>query len=640
MIVLIKMSSSNQVPRVNENYKPVENYDTRRGSNFNGTNYNNEMNIPMNAVYINNLDNKNNINNINKINSLRSVYGGGGPPMYKRMIKDNSNYSGSTKKTLWVGELDKIKNEMIDENYIMYSMFYEFTQDIIKIKLCKEKHPPNSSYAFIEFTNSDIARHCFNNLNGKWIPGSAQRFKLNWAKFNLTENNIIQKQFKDNNNMNPNMIPLELDHRGTYYLYVGNLHSNTTKEDIESLFCNMYKSVCHIRMMKNGNKNIHGNFKHQGINKIYCFVHFMNYDECARAINEMNGFFFKGLKLKVSKPNGIKTNMNNGIPHTINGVVQQGSKNPIPYDDYNNTTKKQNYKKKLNGTNIYNSGSSTHEDNNTFVNKRNAVQGNHNIIHSGIINGIGHKKNPKEYYVYSPNETNANVSQLNHHPHNNNNSLNEPMNNIYKNNFYEYDPIPPNVPPIPPLNNSVMYNSTNYPNHFSCFPPDINTMRIYEGGEIYPNGNYNVPVPFSNKADGNMIRFPIATDHTYLNPMYAFANNTMDYNIGNVQEMRNIHMNMNMNMQNFTPIQPYPEHLPMNHMNINHMNPVNGTNPNFNNTVCNMMNIPYSNNTEDINKMNNEDTKILNGNDQQNESCDSKEKKEGTDKHIDVNITA
>lgn len=274
-----------------------------------------------------------------------------------------NNDKRNPNKTLWIGELDKIKDEVIDENYILYCMFYEYIHDIIKIKLCKEKNSSRSSYAFIEFTNYEIAKQCYNALNGKWIPGKIHKFKLNWAKYNVTNssgnNSNNSNNNNDNNNNNSNntnttltttnnnthinnnnsgsnnnisdvsgccnadepITNIEIDEKGTYSLYVGNLNPRTTKEDIENLFTSLYHSVCFVKLIKNTNKNP---------NKMYCFIHFFNHGECVRALKEMNGYILKGNKIKVSKSNGIKpvnniTSRNVGNLKTNNESGRKGS---------------------------------------------------------------------------------------------------------------------------------------------------------------------------------------------------------------------------------------------------------------------------------------------------------------------------
>ncbi|CRH00843.1 RNA-binding protein, putative [Plasmodium relictum] len=331
-------------------------------------------------------------------------------------------------KTLWVGDLDKIKDETVDENYILYCMFYEFREDIMKIKLCKEKNSQKNSYAFIEFSNSEIAKYCFDNLNGKWIPGKIHKFKLNWAKYNMT----------DNINQNGKNLSIELDDKGTYSIYVGSLPPNTTKEEIENLFRNFYKSICFVKMIKNCNKNQ---------NKIYCFIHFLNYQECIRALTEMDGYIFKGYKIKVNTSNGIKTNN----PENNNSCTNK------KYDLVNN----------LNSMNV--SDFSINENN--------------------IINSITdeQKKNNKNYYFYY-------------------NNINNELNNIYKNNYYDYDHLNSNVNTFPGYNsnNNIIYDSNSYTNHINQinnYNTNINHICNYNS-DINHINNYNINCV--NEAENHM----------------------------------------------------------------------------------------------------------------------------------------
>ncbi|CRG93871.1 RNA-binding protein, putative [Plasmodium gallinaceum] len=367
--------------------------------------------------------------------------------------KKDINNSYNT-KTLWVGDLDKIKDEIVDENYILYCMFYEFTDDIIKIKLCKEKNSQKNSYAFIEFSNFEIARYCFDNLNGKWIPGKIHKFKLNWAKYNMT----------DNINQSEKNLDVELDDKGTYSIYVGSLPPCTTKEEIENLFRNFYNSICFVKMIKNCNKNQ---------NKIYCFVHFFDYEECIRALTEMDGYILKGYKIKVSKSNGIKIN---------------NSEN-------NNYCANQNY----------------NLDNN---NLNNGHIRDFNVHKNKLMNNVTdeQKKNKKNYYFYY------------------NNSNNE-LSNAYKINYYDYDHLNSSINSYHGYNNSnILYDSNNYNNHInqiSNYNVNMNQSNNYISDTNQLN---NYIINYSNKTD-NLINYNMNNLNHMSNFNYAYSENNGKINL-------------------------------------------------------------------------------------------------------------
>ncbi|KJP85827.1 hypothetical protein AK88_04534 [Plasmodium fragile] len=427
------------------------------------------------------------------------------------LVKENKDVSSSnTTKTLWVGELDKVKDEVVDENYLLHCMFYEFAEDIIKVKLCKEKNSQKYSYAFIEFTNYDIAKYCFDNLNGKWIPGRIHRFKLNWAKYNVSDNvNTTEKN-----------LDVELDDKGTYSIYVGGIPKGTTKEEIETLFCRFYSSICFVKMIKNTQKNQ---------NKMYCFIHFFNHDECVRALTEMNGCEFKGCRIKVSTSNGIKMSrggvegnnyyyknnnyqmhmdslkgMNMGSynvdPYGGNyvqggytqGNYQQGSYNQAGYPpgNYNQV----NYNAHSCNGNVGNVGnnngwtsSNPHNcgtDSSKGANNQGDEEENKNVATAGVATPAGVSTggdSNKNYYMYYDN-------------------VNSELNNPYKVNYYDH--LSSNVTSYPAYSTtanhgttSLSYNSNSYGSEMNYYPGQMTQMA--------PMNNYGSDVNHTNNLPGS-----------------------------------------------------------------------------------------------------------------------------------------
>ncbi|EUD68607.1 hypothetical protein C922_01006 [Plasmodium inui San Antonio 1] len=423
------------------------------------------------------------------------------------MVKDNKQGSRSnTTKTLWVGDLDKIKDEVVDQNYILHCMFYEFAEDIIKVKLCKEKNSQKYSYAFIEFTNFDIAKYCFDNLNGKWIPGRIHKFKLNWAKYNVSENVKTNEKSLD----------VELDDKGTYSIYVGGLPKGTTKEEIETLFSRFYSSICFVKVIKNTQKN-------QNQNKIYCFIHFFNHDECIRALTEMNGHDFKGCKIKVRKSNGVKigkggeegntyyhknnnyqVHMNNvkgmnmgsynvgsyGGNYAQGGYTQgnypqgsysqggytQGNYNEANYNAHSgNGSGGNNNSNNRNSKNHPSCGSNTSKVANNQANE----EENKNVAAAGVgapVGGATGGDANKNYYMYYQN-------------------LNSELNNPYKVNYYNH--LSSNVTSYPTydtsanhVTNNLSYNSNSYGSEMNYYTGQMTQMtQLTQMAQMSSYGN-------------------------------------------------------------------------------------------------------------------------------------------------------
>ncbi|SBT37628.1 RNA binding function, putative [Plasmodium ovale wallikeri] len=435
--------------------------------------------------------------------------------------KDESN-QGNT-KTLWVGDLDKIKDEVVDENYILYCMFYEFAEDIIKVKLCKEKNSQKNSYAFIEFTNLEIAKYCFDQLNGKWIPGKIHKFKLNWAKYNLSDNTTSSDKNVD----------VELDDKGTYSLYVGSLPKNTTKEEIEILFSTLYSSICFVKMIKNTQKNQ---------NKIYCFIHFFNYDECIRALTEMDGYLFKGHKIKVSKSNGIKINNTETSNHyaarknydsqtsNLKGV-NMNSYAPTSYNasgynasaynanDYNSRSyNASGYTASAYNAGGYNAGGYTASG----YNASGYTPSSYNVNNSNIVNNTIVKNNMTDEEENNNNDPNKNLYFYY-------NNVNNEITNPYDLSFY--DPINSNVNSFPAYgtnanspNSNLSYNTNNYTNHMS--------QLNYYTSPIAQINNYNAEVnpPSSYTGDINLMNNNYADNRGHVHTYTGEHGNVSTYN--------------------------------------------------------------------------------------------------------------
>ncbi|KAI4837207.1 polyadenylate-binding protein 3 [Plasmodium brasilianum] len=460
---------------------------------------------------------------------------------------ENKGMNGSyNTKTLWVGDLDKIKDEVVDENYIVYCMFYEFSEDIIKIKLCKEKNSQKNSYAFIEFSNFEIAKYCFDNLNGKWIPGKIHKFKLNWAKYNIT----------DNINSNEKNIDVELDDKGTYSIYVGSLPKSTTKEEIESLFSNFYNSICFVKMIKNTQKNH---------NKIYCFIHFFNYEECIRALAEMDGYVFKGYKIKVSKSHGIKGNNNSEVNNydyiSKNYEVQFNNLKSMNMNNYN----KDNYNRDNYITNNYNAdnyNADNYNADNYNADNYNADNYNADNYNADNYNADNYNANNynKEGYIPSIYHVNNNkmMNNLTDKEENNNcdpnkncyfyySNVNNKLNNPYDINYYDH--INSNITSYPGYttntNSTHSYNANNYSNpinHLNYYTSQMIQINNYTGTDVNPVNTYTGDISLMNNYTGDTAHM-----NNYTNEM-NYVNN---YNICSSNNVKQLPINYKMNSGNY-----------------------------------------------------------------------------------------
>mmetsp|Transcript_33505 Transcript_33505/g.58689 ORF Transcript_33505/g.58689 Transcript_33505/m.58689 type:complete len:374 (+) Transcript_33505:2384-3505(+) len=83
----------------------------------------------------------------------------------------------ATSRTLWFGEVES----WMDEGYI--ASLFSGTDNAIKVKIIRDQSTGLPlGYAFIDFSNHEIADRVLHAFNGLPIPNTNKRFKLNWAQ--------------------------------------------------------------------------------------------------------------------------------------------------------------------------------------------------------------------------------------------------------------------------------------------------------------------------------------------------------------------------------------------------------------------------------------------------------------------------
>lgn len=171
----------------------------------------------------------------------------------------------SIENTLWMSDIEPWMNEEI----IMKS-FKEYGFHPTSIKMIKDRKLNKiRNYCFINFDNIFEANRALIQLNGKNLPHSNIKFKLNWANLNSREN--------------PNV-------------YVGNLSPEVDDIELYTLFKERYPSVHHASIITD-----------KGISKGFGFVHFKEKRDYEKCLKEMDGFIFhnKCIKVKERKKKNI-----------------------------------------------------------------------------------------------------------------------------------------------------------------------------------------------------------------------------------------------------------------------------------------------------------------------------------------------
>jgi RNA recognition motif-containing protein len=171
------------------------------------------------------------------------------------------------------------------------------------------------NYCFINFDNIIEANRTLIQLNGKNLPNSNIKFKLNWANLNSREN--------------PNV-------------YVGNLSPEIDDIELYTLFKERYPSVHHASIITD-----------KGISKGFGFVHFLEKKDYEKCLKEMDGFIFHNKAIKVKERK--KKNINVEEINTKNNHKNSNCKiNDLNINLINNNTKVDNNNQNFNINNICN----------------------------------------------------------------------------------------------------------------------------------------------------------------------------------------------------------------------------------------------------------------------------------------------
>ena len=167
----------------------------------------------------------------------------------------------STDNNLWMGDIQS----WMDEAFIL-KCFNIYNINPTSVKLIHDKNTNElKNYCFISFENIEEANKCLIMLNGKSIPGTQIKFKLNWANYFSTFNKSV---------------------------YVGNLSPDVDDISLFKLFKEKYPSVHHASVITD-----------KGKSKGFGFILFTGEKDYEKCLNEMNGITFHGNIIKV---NGLK----------------------------------------------------------------------------------------------------------------------------------------------------------------------------------------------------------------------------------------------------------------------------------------------------------------------------------------------
>ena len=363
----------------------------------------------------------------------------------------------STDNNIWMVDIEPWMNEpFILKAFNHYNIFPT------NVKLIYDKNTNElKNYCFINFGSIEEANKCIINLNGKQIPNTSIKFKLNWATYFSSFNKSV---------------------------YVGNLSPDVDDISLYNLFKERYPSVHHASVITD-----------KGKSKGFGFILFLGEKEYERCLHEMNGIKFHGNIIKVNeqkkKDDDIKNTINdnndfiyNFNSNNTNHHYQNKNNNHNDNNIYNLNKINKIKNNNNNNSNIFNNKNNRNNINNNYNSEKGSIPFFNNNNQQNIINNIININNVNRInninYINDINSMyNKNLLNSNNNLIINNNIINNSINDITNNSI--------NI-----SNHPSLYSSNNYSNEIidnnSSF---LINKNIYENNinnkNINPNNNIN-----------------------------------------------------------------------------------------------------------------------------------------------------
>ena len=317
----------------------------------------------------------------------------------------------SSDNNLWMGDIQPWMNE----SFILNSFKY-YNIHPLNVKLIHDRNTNElKNFCFINFENIEEANKCVLNLNGKPIPNTDIKFKLNWANYYSTFNKSV---------------------------YVGNLSPDVDDISLYNLFKSKYSSVHHASVITD-----------KGKSKGFGFILFRGEKDYERCLSEMDGIIFHGNAIKVNeqrkKDDENKKNSNENNDNFI-------------YNFHYNSIRKQNNNNGINN-NLEQSPLNNRFNNMSQINKIKNINNNGTNIQPNNIGNINNNSNNNMYYQ---SEKNPYINQNKYNQNIINNIIN--INNINRINNINY---------INDINNIYNKNQMNNNNNFILNKNNINSIN-------------------------------------------------------------------------------------------------------------------------------------------------------------------
>ena len=345
----------------------------------------------------------------------------------------------SIDNSLWMGDIQP----WMDEDFILQSFnFYNIQPKSVKLIHDRNTHELKN-FCFIYFRSIEEANKCILLLNGKSIPRTKIKFKLNWANYYSTFNKSV---------------------------YVGNLSPDVDDISLYKLFKEKYSSVHHASVVTD-----------KGKSKGFGFILFRGEKDYERCLNEMNGINFHGSIIKVreqrrkeeeGKNNNSNSNENNDI-YNFNDI------NDIDLNNAQNNQIINNNIDPILLTNLYNSN----KFNKTNFNNNTDSELSSELNRRSNINNLNNIEKEQKIFLNQIRENSINQNIINNiininninYINDSNNIINHRNNNNNSNETFDLS------------NDPSSYQGIIYPNNII----DNDSLILNKKNEINPNNNNN-----------------------------------------------------------------------------------------------------------------------------------------------------
>ena len=256
----------------------------------------------------------------------------------------------SSDNNIWMGDIKPWMNESFILNSFKCYNIYPTNVKLIYDRNTNEL----KNFCFVTFENVEEANKCLLILNGKSIPNTSIKFKLNWASYYSNFNKSV---------------------------YVGNLSPDVDDLSLYNLFKNKYSSVHHASVITD-----------KGKSRGFGFISFKGGKDYERCLKEMNGIIFHGNVIKVNEQKKKDDDFNENYEkyklnkNSENNFMERSSLNNNPFKNINQINNSFNYNLQIgNNINNYNLGQNLYINQNEF--NQNIIN---NIININNINNINY----------------------------------------------------------------------------------------------------------------------------------------------------------------------------------------------------------------------------------------------------------